>query len=89
MRARYWYVTPAAEAAVKAAIASDHRRTWNPLSDSPSLSTLAGKAKRFGDRYEHSRKRLFAAAGVSVTYRMHYFRGDRCRRLVGIVRCAS
>lgn len=61
-----WYLSPAADAAIDAAIAADHRRSWDPRRETVSLSTLSGKAKRYGGRYMRSREELLWAADVEV-----------------------
>ena len=62
----YWYLTEGADDAIDRVMAADHRRTWDPRTEAPSLATLEGRASRYGARYARSRDRLLAAAGVSV-----------------------
>ena len=61
-----WFVSPDADAAIDAALSADYRRTWDPRRDSPSLATLAGKAKDYGGHYIRSRASLLTKAGVTV-----------------------
>lgn len=97
----YWYLTDAALAALDATIRENPRRSWNPLHDTPSLSTLRGRAARYRAQYMRSRARLFDDAGVVFWTRgarggarigflctsAEYFRSDRPRRLLhGLVR---
>lgn len=67
-----WFLSPAADQAIDAALSADGRRSWDPRRDSPSLATLQGKAKNYGGHYVRSRARLLRAAGVRV--RAHYGR---------------
>lgn len=66
--ANLWLISEAALAAIEAAFRRNKRRTWWPLSVSPSLSGLVGRAKDYSGRYEESRERLFKSAGVRVRY---------------------
>jgi hypothetical protein len=63
----YWYISPAADAAISAAIAADPRRKWDPRSNTPSLADLKGSARQYAAKYARSRGRLLTKAGVKVT----------------------
>lgn len=66
LRAPYWLISRAANTAIDAAIRADGRRSWDPRMDTPSLSSLQGRARDYHQKYRLSREHLLERAGVRV-----------------------